>query len=83
MKFEEYLIRISDPSVRIGQKCPKCGSDKVVFLHYGLDVEEELQLLVEAGDVIQMGCVMGNDNLACRDCEHSWQVLPMYNPLRD
>lgn len=75
MNFEEYLIRMSDPSVRIGQKCPKCGSDKVVFLCYGLGVEDELQPLVEAGEVVHMGCVIGDDNLACRDCEHSWQVL--------
>jgi len=75
MNFEEYLIRMSDPSVRKEQKCSNCGSEKVVFLQYGLGWEEELQTLIDAGEVIPMGCVLGDDNLACRDCEHTWQVL--------
>ncbi len=75
MDFEEYLIRFSDPSVRIGKKCPNCGSSRVVFLQYGLGWDEEYQPLIDAGEIIPMGCVMGDENLACRECEHCWKEL--------
>jgi len=68
---EDYLIRFLDPKERLNKNCPSCGSDKIVFLQYGMwDVEDKP--LIDSGEIILCGCVFGKHNLACRVCEHTW-----------
>ena len=69
---EEYFIKFLDPNERLNKICPACGSDKIVFLQYGFGWEKELQPLIDSGDVIPLGCMFGEHNLACRDCEYTW-----------
>ncbi|MBK7868121.1 MAG: hypothetical protein IPJ75_14715 [Ignavibacteriales bacterium] len=70
--FIEYLEKFSDPNERLGKTCPNCGSDKIAFFQYGLGEDEELQPLIDSGDIIPMGCIVGKENLACRECEYAW-----------
>jgi hypothetical protein len=66
------MEKFGDPNERSGKICPRCGSDKIAFLHYGLGWDEELQPLIDSGEIIPMGCIVGKENLACRDCEYAW-----------
>ena len=65
---EAYLIKFFDPNERLNKICPSCGSDKIVFLQYGMWDEEDKHL-IDSGEVVLLGCVFGEHNLACRDCE--------------
>jgi hypothetical protein len=67
---EEYFIKFFDPDERLNKNCPFCGSNKVVFILYGMPAEEAE--LMKSGEVILGGCIIGEHNLACRDCEHTW-----------
>lgn len=74
-----YNIKFFDPNEKLGKICPKCGSDKVVFLMYGLNNDSEYDELIEKGEIVNMGCMINNENLTCKECEHSWASTPIYN----
>ena len=56
-----------------GIKCPKCGSEKVASVLYGMPVfDEELEARIDAGDVVLNGCeiVLGDPMhpYECQEC---------------
>lgn len=73
-----YNNKFFDPNERLGKICPKCGSDKVVFLMYGLMEDPEIDELIEKGEIVNLGCMINKENLGCKDCEHSWASTPIY-----
>lgn len=57
--------------------CPKCGSERVAHILYGLpdfDPGEELERQLDAGEVVLGGCMVSGDDFACRcvECGHEW-----------
>jgi hypothetical protein len=57
--------------------CPKCGSDKLASLLYGLPIEDDyLRELVRRKEVILMGCVVGQDDpqLQCLKCDLQFSI---------
>jgi len=57
----------------IGIKCPKCGSDKVAKILYGMPAfDDELEAKVDAGEVVLAGCCIPYGaplrSHECRDC---------------
>ena len=66
-----------DLNERLNKTCPKCGSDKISFLFYGL-WDDDLEPLIDSREVILGGCVIGEVNLGCRDCEHGWASVPRF-----
>lgn len=58
-----------------GIKCPKCGSDNVAAVLYGLPAcDEELDAKVKAGEVVLNGCCIEADDsmhpYECLECGH-------------
>jgi hypothetical protein len=56
-------------------QCPRCGSEKVASILYGLPIfDEELKRRLNAQEVILGGCIIsGNDPLwHCVECYHRW-----------
>jgi predicted nucleic acid-binding Zn-ribbon protein len=80
--MEEAKIKLyqqfCDPNERLNKTCPKCGSNKISFLQYGLGWDDELQPLVDSLEIIPCGCLIGENNLACRDCEYGWDSVPLH-----
>lgn len=37
---------------------------------------DELQPLVDSKEMIPFGCIFGDHNLGCRDCEYTWASVP-------
>ena len=72
---EEYFIKFLDPNERLNKICPACGSDKIVFLQYGFGWDEELQPLIDSGEVIPCGYMIGKYNLVCIKCAHVWNSV--------
>ena len=55
--------------------CPKCGSNKVARILYGLpDFSEELERKLGAGEIVLGGCTVFGDDPTwhCNDCGHRW-----------
>jgi len=55
------------------RKCPRCGSERIAGILYGLPaLSEELRLALEAGSVVLGGCeVTGNDpRWRCLGCSY-------------
>jgi hypothetical protein len=55
--------------------CPKCRSERVAEIRYGLpDFSEELERELEAGEVVLGGCVVtgGDPSWHCVECGHRW-----------
>jgi hypothetical protein len=58
-------------------KCPKCGSDKLASLLYGLPIEDDyLHERVRRREVILMGCTVGPDDpqLQCLECDYQFSI---------
>lgn len=55
------------------KKCPKCGSNNVINIIYGMP-SYELFLESEKGKVRLGGCeiIEGCSEYACKDCNHEW-----------
>ena len=54
-----------------GIKCPKCGSERVAMVLYGMPVfDEELEAKIDAGDVVLNGCCIDKPTFPyeCREC---------------
>ena len=72
----KYLKKFSDPNERLGKTCPKCGSDKISFLMYGIGWDEAEQPLVDSREIIPLGCISKDfNNLGCRDCNHTFMSI--------
>ena len=69
MKMNQQFF---DENERLNKTCPKCGSKKISFIKYGFGWDEELQHLVDSREILPGLCLVGNENLACRDCEYLW-----------
>ena len=55
--------------------CPKCGSEKVAGILYGLpSFDEGLERRLNAGEVVLGGCTITDDDPLwhCLDCQHRW-----------
>ena len=52
--------------------CPKCGSENVVKIMYGLPISEAFEA-VERGKYVLGGCCVMEENRECRDCK-TWFV---------
>ena len=55
--------------------CPKCGSQRVAGILYGLpDFSEKLERELDAGEVVLGGCVITDDDPSwhCVECGHRW-----------
>ncbi len=55
--------------------CPKCGSNSIVPIAYGLP-EQALFEAADRGEVVLGGCEFSPDapNRHCKDCAHDWHV---------
>ena len=56
-------------------KCPKCGSNKVAYIMYGLPaIGDELDKNLNEGKIVLGGCCFSNNSPAwkCVDCSHLW-----------
>lgn len=62
--------------VRKNKECPNCGSREISFLMYGIADDDDLPL-VQSGEVILLGCILGKVNLGCRKCEHTWMSVEL------
>ncbi len=51
--------------------CPKCGSDHIVAVVYGLHTEELAQE-GRNGKIALGGCVFGPNRWCCKDCDYRW-----------
>ena len=58
------------------RKCPKCNSDKIAKILYGLMTPEMLEKYEKRYkvDAVMGGCIVMPDNPKwhCKDCEHEW-----------
>jgi hypothetical protein len=55
--------------------CPRCKSDRVVYLLYGEPkLDEDLKRALESRKVELAGCIITPDSKRweCRNCGHSW-----------
>ena len=54
-------------------KCPRCGSKKVIPIIYGM-LTEEYHLKAESGRIKAGGCCITNHspNYYCKECEYEW-----------
>lgn len=58
---------------RTPPNCPKCGSTSIASIAYGLvDLDEQLQQRIDAGEIVLGGCVIEPDSKSwrCNDCRH-------------
>jgi rubredoxin len=60
--------------------CPKCKSDRVVYILYGEPkLDEDLKRALDSGKVELGGCLVTSDSKRweCRNCKYSWgNVIP-------
>jgi len=57
------------------KKCPKCGSDSIAEILYGLPAyDEQMERDLEAGKIVLGGCCIFDDSPRwhCNKCEHEW-----------
>lgn len=62
--------------------CPKCKSDRVVYILYGEPIiDEELKRAIESGKVELAGCIVTPDSRRweCRECGHKWGQVQHQN----
>ena len=61
------------PELRKPAWCPKCGSQDIREIVYGLPTDEAFEL-AEAGEVVLGGCfITFNDpDWCCMQCQHKW-----------
>ncbi|MFC2159233.1 hypothetical protein ACFLQS_00750 [Actinomycetota bacterium] len=59
------------------RKCPKCNSDKVTKILYGLMISKMLKEYEDKHkvDAVTGGCIVWPDNPKwhCKDCENEWK----------
>lgn len=55
--------------------CPRCGSEDVVEIVYGLPGKETLES-AKRGEIVLGGCIVfaGSARLGCRRCKHKWMT---------
>lgn len=57
--------------------CPKCKSNNVARIEYGLidlnSSSSEFKEKVRKGEVILGGCVVGPENCHCNNCGYEWE----------
>lgn len=73
--MERLFEKFCDPNERLNKTCSQCGSNQISFLFYGLSWDEELQPLFDSGEILHLGCLVGKNNLLCKNCEFSWSSL--------
>jgi len=54
-------------------KCPKCQSENVAAIEFGLPSPEMIEAR-ERGEIVLGGCCVAEDDPEwhCKDCEHEW-----------
>ena len=53
--------------------CPRCGSEKVLPILYGITTEKG-QEAIRNGEYVSGGCMVGRANYACASCEQRFYV---------
>ena len=57
--------------------CPKCNSDSVAQISYGLidpyNLSPELKEKVRKREVILRGCIVEPENCHCNNCGYEWE----------
>jgi hypothetical protein len=59
--------------------CPKCKSDRVVYILYGEPImDEDLKRALSSHKVELGGCIVTRESKRweCRNCGHSWGTVP-------
>ncbi len=51
--------------------CPKCNSDKVAYILYGLPTPEAMEE-AKKGKWYLGGCILGDHFYHCWNCQHEW-----------
>lgn len=69
--FAFFIIKIMTEITEKPQKCPKCGSNRIATIFYGLQRESpELEKEIEEGRVVLGGCCIEMDSplWQCKGC---------------
>ncbi len=60
------------------RKCPKCDSNSVAKIIYGLVAyDEQMERDLDAGKIVLGGCCISNDSPEwhCNECWHKWSSM--------
>jgi hypothetical protein len=62
-----------DRTLHMNLKCPKCNSEKVIPIVYGLPTDDAFKAADE-GKVVLGGCIVHDDRpfWHCSNCEYDW-----------
>lgn len=73
---EEFFaqVRSHDDTTEIPKQCPKCSSDMVIPIEYGMP-SPEMQEEYNAGKIQLGGCMVDpkNPEWHCKRCKHRWK----------
>jgi hypothetical protein len=57
------------------KKCPKCGSDSIAEILYGLPAfDEQMERDIDSGKIVLGGCCISDDSSKghCNKCKYEW-----------
>ncbi|HOJ78734.1 MAG TPA: hypothetical protein PLZ08_11285 [Bacillota bacterium] len=71
-------------SAKGGLVCPKCGSESVIRIQYGLPSHDALEA-VGRGEVILGGCCIGGNSpqYHCKECQNEWGKMRIGGEIYD
>jgi DNA-directed RNA polymerase subunit RPC12/RpoP len=72
-------------NVKIPAKCPKCESESIAYILYGLPDFQSIEDDIDSGKVRLGGCTLTEDSpqWRCIDCSHEWGELLEIDELRE